>query len=112
MLPPYVHQRLSGKEIRDYGINICPGEFIPQVHYATLPSSLVLAFALAVVSRGNARRIYLAGFDGYGPGDPRTTEVKNLLSTYLDSTNSPPTFSITPTEYSITTLSIYSPTLD
>lgn len=112
MLPTDIAQSLNAKVTRDYGLNIQPGCFKPQANYAILPNSLVIAYALAVAARGGARRVYLVGFDGYGPNDPRTHEVARIFSAYENSVTSPPLISLTPTEYSIRTQSIYSPILD
>ncbi|TVP60700.1 MAG: aldolase [Halomonadaceae bacterium] len=112
MLPGEIRNALESKAVRDYGLQIRPEEFAPGQYHATLPSSLVIAYALAIASRGRARKVYMAGFDGYGPGDPRTEEVKQILRAYSAATTSPELVSVTPTEYPVATQSIYSPTLD
>lgn len=112
MLPVPVGSALGQKETRDYGLRIVAGQFAPQSSYAVIPSSLVIAYALAVAARGGARRILLAGFDGYGPGDPRTHEVENILSVYEQTAGMPPLTSLTPTEYPVRKCSLFSPVLD
>lgn len=112
MLPASVGHELRQKEIRDYGLQIEVDQFDPKATYAVIPSSLVIAYTLAVAARGKADRIFLAGFDGYGPGDPRTREVETILSVYEQATGVPPLISLTPTEYSVRTRSLFSPVLD
>jgi 4-hydroxy 2-oxovalerate aldolase len=48
----------------------------------------------------------LAGFDGYGADDPRTMEMQKVLETYKDA-SSLDLISITPTIYTIPTVSVY-----
>ena len=112
MLPAPVARALEQKETRDYGLQIVADRFVPKASYAVIPSSLVIAYALAVAARGHAGRIFLAGFDGYGPGDSRTREVETILSVYEQATGVPPLISLTPTEYPVRTRSLFSPVLD
>jgi 4-hydroxy 2-oxovalerate aldolase len=61
---------------------------------------------LALATSGKATRILLAGFDGFGADDPRTQEMQKVLELYKESAVLD-VISITPTSYSIPTLSVY-----
>lgn len=107
MLPDDVKTVLQGKDLFDFGLEIKAGCFEFSDKYAAIPSSLVIAYALAVATSGNAKQILLAGFDGYAADDPRTTELQQLFDIYRSSQGSKNLISVTPTRYSITVRSIY-----
>lgn len=107
MLPEDVRASLAGKQLLDYGLTVQAGKFEFSEYFCTLPTSLVIAYALAVSTSGHASRILMAGFDGYGGDDPRTTEMQNLLTTYRKCGAGLELIAITPTRYTIPTISIY-----
>lgn len=107
MLPDDVKCVLQRKELFDFGLEIKADCFEFFDKHATIPSSLVIAYALAVATSGNAKQILLAGFDGYAADDPRTAELQQLFDIYRASSGSRPLISVTPTRYSIPVRSIY-----
>jgi 4-hydroxy 2-oxovalerate aldolase len=98
---------LVGATVLDFGLTVRPGGFSFQSKTACSPSSLAIAYALAIASSGQAKQIYLAGFDGYSADDPRNTEMDELLSAYQQAPNALNLASITPTRYMIPTTSVY-----
>jgi len=106
MLPNDVLESLSGKELLDFGLTVRANTFSFAATNAVLPNSLVISYALALATSGNANRILLAGFDGYGADDPRTREMQQVLELYKD-VDALDVISVTPTSYNIPTLSIY-----
>ena len=82
------------------------GQFAVGPHGATLPNSLVVSYALAIATSGDARRILVAGFDGYGADDPRTKEMQSVLALFKAAIGRD-VISITATEYSMPSLSVY-----
>jgi 4-hydroxy 2-oxovalerate aldolase len=92
----------------DFGLTIKLGVFEFHEKFAVTPSSLVVAYALAMATSGKASRILLAGFDGFGADDPRTVEMEELLTTYQAAAGALPIVSITPTHYNIPSSSVYS----
>lgn len=108
MLPDEVKKDLSNKKILDFGLTI-KKYFKFYDNYCELPSSLVIAYALAVVNCGKANKIFLAGFDGYESNDPRRNEMDQILKDYLKTAKSLPLISITPTSYEIPSISIFGP---
>ena len=107
MLPKDVQASLADKEILDFGLNVQGDGFAFSDTHCTAPTSLVVAYALAVATSGQASRILMAGFDGYPADDPRSQEVRTLLASYLQSCQKLPLTAITPTRYAISTKSIY-----
>ncbi len=108
MLPKKILYSLNGKKLFDYGINVQQDKFEFKDFYCTVPSTLVLAYALGIAASGKASRIFLAGFDGYNADDPRTFEVDELFNTFKKTTDSPSLISITNTRYKIDSISVYS----
>lgn len=106
MLPKDVLKSLDGKELLDFGLTIKDDAFECGPSCAVLPNSLVISYALAISSSGNAKRILLAGFDGYGADDPRSKEMQDTLDLFCKTQNID-LMSVTPTTYRIPTSSIY-----
>jgi len=102
-----IRESFSAVTKYDFGLTIKPGVFEFQEKCAVTPSSLVVAYALAIATSGKASRILLAGFDGFGADDPRTAEMEELLATYQAAAGALPVVSITPTRYKIPSSSVY-----
>lgn len=107
MLPPDVKAALAGKQLLDYGLSVQAGRFAFASSHCVLPTSLVAAYALAIAASGEAKRILLAGFDGYDAGDARNDEINQLFDAYQQLPSSPPMLAITPTRYQVPSSSIY-----
>jgi 4-hydroxy 2-oxovalerate aldolase len=97
----------AASRIHNYGITTEAGNFSANGNYCVLPAPLVFGYVLAVVLAGKAQAVYLAGFDGYGSGDPRTHEVQSLINLYREQPAAPALISLTPTCYEISTRSVY-----
>lgn len=107
MLPQSVLDALAGKQLLDYGLAIQDNTFAFSDEHCVLPTSLVVAYAMAAATSGKATRILLAGFDGYGADDPRTAEMDSMLNDYQSTPGSLTLLSITPTRYKIPSTSVY-----
>jgi len=107
MLPKEVRNALTNKILYDYGLTVMKDTFKFNEHYGVLPTSLVIAYALAVLASGQANRILMAGFDGYGLGDQRNLEMNNIIKCYQSTSASVPLVAITPTSYNLDIKSIY-----
>ncbi|KAF3982742.1 MAG: aldolase [Methylococcales symbiont of Hymedesmia sp. n. MRB-2018] len=107
MLSADVQQELAMKELFNFGMCVKPGVFEFSKENCTLPSPLVLAYALAVVNSGKVSEVLLAGFDGYTLDDSRRHEVDDIFDAYKINPNTVNLTSITPTKYDIATKSIY-----
>ena len=107
MLPAEVCTELSGKKLLDFGLAVRPETFQFSDTFCVLPTSMVIAYVLAIASSGQASRILLAGFDGYGADDPRNSEMDDLLARFTQTPGVPPLQSITPTVYQVPSTSIY-----
>jgi 4-hydroxy 2-oxovalerate aldolase len=107
MLPQDVLAGLAGSELLDYGLSVQEGTTEYGETWCVLPSSLVVAYVLAMCASGRASRILLAGFDGYPDGDPRNAEMEKLIADYNGGPRGPDLISITPTRYGVASASVY-----
>jgi 4-hydroxy 2-oxovalerate aldolase len=107
MLPKPVLHALSGVQLLDFGLAVRQDSFEFHSTHCVIPTSVVLAYALAIATSGEAPRILLAGFDGYSADDPRRSEVDALFHSYMQARPEVTLASITPTKYEIPSLSIY-----
>lgn len=100
-------QALAGKEVLDFGLWVEQDTFEFGDTSCTLPTSLVVAYALAIAASGNATRVLMAGFDGYSADDPRTQEMRELLALYIDTPGARELLAVTPTRHEIPVQSIF-----
>jgi len=107
VLPEDIRSALDGKDLLDFGLGVEPGRFAFGDTSCVAPTSLVLAYALALAASGKAKRILMAGFDGYPAGDPRNEEMNELLSMFEAAQPELRPVSILPTSYKITRTSVY-----
>ena len=107
MLPDDIRDALAEKQVLDFGLEVKAGCFEFGDTHCTVPSSLVVVYALAIAARGGAPRILMAGFDGYGEQDPRNHEMNRLLSLYQCQPDTPDIVAVTPTRYNLPEISIY-----
>lgn len=107
MLPEDVKASLANKEVLDFGMCVQAGTFVFEPTYCTTPTSLVVAYALAISTSGHANRVLMAGFDGFGGDDPRSQEMQALFETYQRDDMALPLVAITPTRYSLHKESVY-----
>jgi 4-hydroxy 2-oxovalerate aldolase len=111
MLPEHLRDALQDNELLDFGLGIENGRFEIFDTYCIVPSSLVLAYSLAVVASGHASNILMAGFDGYPAGDPRNLETSTVLEQYRRAVGSDRLLSVTPTCHKLRSSSIYATNL-
>lgn len=107
MLTESLRAEFGDKRLLDFGLGVEPGCFEFHATHCIAPASLVLAYALGVVTSGDAARILMAGFDGYPDGDPRNDETADILAAYNNLTINKNIVSITPTKHKIPKRSVY-----
>ncbi|MBK1636512.1 aldolase catalytic domain-containing protein [Rhodovulum adriaticum] len=106
-LPDSLRAELGDKELFDFGLGIEPGRFAFHEDHCIAPTSLVLAYALAVATSGQAESILMAGFDGYPAGDARNDETAAVLDAYRAHAGEERLISVTPTRHRLRSASIY-----
>jgi 4-hydroxy 2-oxovalerate aldolase len=94
-----INKYIHNIEILDYGLNLKEGEMDIGSHSCSLDSSVVAGYALAVCTRGGAKKINLVGFDGYQKDDIRYQEMSELIRRYTELDEAVELVSLTPTLY-------------
>ena len=97
----------GSKALHDFGLRVDPDVLEIRATSATLPTSDVFAYAIAVAAAGGASRVLLAGFDGYADGDPRRAEDQVVLNRLAADGATPPLLAITPTAFDLPIASVY-----
>ena len=93
--------------ILDFGVGLTEDTFKFSNYSVTIPKLYNIAYALGVATSGKAKKILLAGFDGYNDGDIRNKIIDEIFFKYSHSKKSLPIVSITPTNYNFKSTSIY-----
>ena len=95
-------------KILDFGIKVKENIFEFKKKSCTIPTPLVMAYSLAMLNSGKAKKIYCVGFDGYEDGDPRQSEVESIWQAYFRCSNYVEVISLTNTLHKIPKSSVYS----
>jgi len=111
MISEGLRAALTDKTVLDYGLDIVPDRFEFHAKHCVAPAPLVLAYALAVVTSGQATRVLMAGFDGYPAGDLRNAETEAVLEAFRTHADGKRLLAVTPTCHRLLTASIYYPDL-
>ena len=107
ILSDKIKTRLNSKKIFDYGVGIKENKFDIFDNCSNIPKLYTVAYALSVATSGQAKRILLAGFDGYGSEDRRTKIVDNIFYLYSTNKKAKKILGITPSSYSFDVKSVY-----
>ncbi len=113
LILPY--QRLSNlikdkfKKVKklDFGVEVKNNTFQFMKSSAIIPNTLAISYALGIANSGKAKKIYIAGFDGYEAEDPKRREMDEVFSLYQSLKKKSELTSITPTKYKIKSTSVY-----
>lgn len=97
ILPASFFQSLDRASIRDYGLKVQEDKFECNESHCVTPVLLDLAYCIAAATSGKAKRILLAGFDGFPPEEPLSGETDNMLKLYQDIPGSITIISLTST---------------
>ena len=88
----------------DFGLQVKNKRFKFEKNYVVLPNSLAISYALGISTSGEAKKIYLAGLDGYNDNSPKKYEMDDLFQNYKLEAKSKKIISLTPTNYKINTI--------
>ena len=107
LLSTELKKRFKNLKLLDFGVGIKENYFEFHKNGAVMPRLYNLVYALSIATSGNAHKILLAGFDGYGSNNKRTKMIDELFYLYSSFKDSKPIVAVTPTSYSISSASIY-----
>ena len=95
----------ENKFIFDFGLHINGKKKIAiYKNYCSLPKPLVLFYSLSIAISARAKRIYLAGFDGYKNDDPFADETNYYLKKFLKNYTKISIKTLTKSKYKIPSL--------
>jgi len=100
---------LTLKRHRDLGMFVTNSQFDASPIGVGIPDPLVIGYALAAVTEGKAKRIYLVGVDGYSPKDPRQISVQHTLDRYREARSALPIVALTKTSLAVEQRSLFAP---
>lgn len=98
---------LSSNKVLDFGMQVEEDKFVFKKNYSIIPNSLAISYAIGIAVSGIAKKILLAGFDGYELGDTRKIEMDKMFDAYRKSNSKISITSITSTTYNINSISLY-----
>ena len=96
-----IKSKIKSKNVLDFGLQVKNKKFKFERNYAVLPNSLAISYALGISTSGEAKKIYLAGLDGYNDNSPKKYEMDDLFKNYKLEDKAKKIISLTPTNYKI-----------
>lgn len=108
-VPKISRSQLSDVKVYDYGMKVEEGTLSSCYSYCTIPYPLVAPYVLSAAAAGGAKTIFMVGFDGYSAGDPRQSEMEDILALFHAKFKSVDLISITPTTYTVKQSSVFAP---
>lgn len=100
---------IKATTVRDVGVHVDSGRFAFNQNTVDIPCLLSAAYALAIAAAGGAKRILLAGFDGFTTDDHRSTEMQMVFDAFGLMPAAPRVTAITRTRYNVEQSSIFAP---
>ena len=97
------------KQIKDFSVNVNENSLKIESNSCEIPYSLSVIYALCLLTAGNAKKIYMVGFDGYEKNDNRQDDMIDAINQYKKYSKSIELISLTPTNYPVSKSSIYAP---
>lgn len=99
--------KLKKIKVLNFGIGLKDGSFKFYNTCANIPKLYTVAYALSIVASGKAKKVFLAGFDGYQKNDRRLKIVDEIFQNFQKTKATPALTAITPSAYNIQKKSIY-----
>ena len=100
---------VSVTRLRDVGYRVAPGEFAIERNGVVIPHPIVAGYVFAMLSAGEAKRVLLAGFDGYSSADPRHVMMQESLDMFRKKQPATPIVAITRSSYDVPQRSMFAP---
>ena len=95
----------NNKVIFDYGLHVNgQKKIIINKNYCSLPKPLTSLYSLAITISAKAKKVYVAGFDGYSNDDPFSDETNYYLKKFLKSFKNIEFTSLTKSKYNFSSL--------
>ena len=109
MLFRSTEHNISVRNLNDVGVVTGAESFGGDSKTLHIPRLLSAAYALALAARGGAKRIFVAGFDGFADDDHRFAEMNDVFHAFRSTPSNPPVIALTRTRYDIERSSLFAP---
>ena len=106
-LSSLIKKKFSSVKKLDFGVEVKNNTFQFKKSSAIIPNTLAISYALGISNSGKAKKIFIAGFDGYDGEDPKKSEMDELFFLYQSLKKKSELVSITPTKYNIKVTPVY-----
>ena len=100
-LSKLIKKKFSSVKKLDFGVEVKNNTFQFKKSSAIIPNTLAISYALGISNSGKAKKVFIAGFDGYDGEDPKKNEMDELFFLYQSLKEKSELVSITPTKYNI-----------
>jgi 4-hydroxy 2-oxovalerate aldolase len=94
---------------RDVGYRVQSSSLTFDDDGAVIPHPIVAGYALSIVGRGQAKQIFLIGFDGFNDADIRHMMMQETLDQFAISFSSLPVTALTKSSYRVHQRSLFAP---
>lgn len=100
---------IAVKQLRDVGYRVAAKEIGAEEAGVVIPHPIVAGYVLAILAAGDAKRVLLAGFDGYSEADPRHVMMQETLDTFRGINANTPVVAVTRSAYRVPRRSMFAP---
>jgi 4-hydroxy 2-oxovalerate aldolase len=100
---------ITVKRHRDVGYRVQSSTLTFDDDGAVIPHPIVAGYALSIVGRGQAKQIFLVGFDGFNGADARHVMMQDTLDQFTTSFGSLPVTALTKSGYRVHQRSLFAP---
>jgi len=94
---------------RDVGYRVQSSTLTFDDDGAVIPHPIVAGYALSIVGRGQAKQVFLVGFDGFNEADTRHMMMQETLDQFTTSFGSLPVTALTKSSYRVLQRSLFAP---
>ncbi len=94
---------------RDVGYRVQSSTLAFDDDGAVIPHPIVAGYALSIVGRGQAKQVFLVGFDGFNEADTRHMMMQETLDEFTTSFGSLPVTALTKSSYRVLQRSLFAP---
>jgi 4-hydroxy 2-oxovalerate aldolase len=94
---------------RDVGYRVQSSRLAFDDDGAVIPHPIVAGYALSIVGRGQAKQVFLVGFDGFNETDTRHMMMQETLDEFATSFGSLPVTALTKSSYRVLQRSLFAP---
>lgn len=100
---------VSVNHLRDIGYRVSSGQMALERDGVVIPHPVVAGYVFAMLAAGDAKRVLLAGFDGYTEVDPRHIMMQESLDCFRTANPTTSVIAITRSTYDVPQRSMFAP---